>query len=314
MNEKYLPEGRRIGMPGNCRFTQSAASLEKARQSGAILEAVAVLCTGEMDLIVDLGEISGIIPRSEACYSPGGEVKDIAIITRVGRPVCFKVMSVDYSEKKPRAILSRRAAQEECEREYLADLIPGDIIPARVTHLENFGAFVDIGCGIVSLLSIDCISVSRISHPKERFSVGQDIYTVIRSTEDNGRIYVTHKELLGSWEENTARFEVGQTVAGIVRSVEEYGIFIELAPNLAGLAEVCGGVCVGQCAAVYIKNMIPEKMKVKLVIVDSGRAVRDSPKNDYFIDTSNVLHIDRWQYSPEGCSKIIETDFCPQRV
>ncbi|MGL0910084.1 hypothetical protein ACSTB0_13670, partial [Faecalibacterium wellingii] len=42
--------------------------------------------------------------------------------------------------------------------------------------------------------------------------------------------------LLGTWEENAAGFTVGETVVGIVRSVEEYGTFIEIAPNLAGLA------------------------------------------------------------------------------
>ena len=51
----------------------------------------------------------------------------------------------------------------------------GDVINAKVTHLEPFGAFVDIGCGIIGLLSIENISVSRISHPKDRFYVGQNI-------------------------------------------------------------------------------------------------------------------------------------------
>ena len=62
--------------------------------------------------------------------------------------------------------------------------------------------------------------------------------------------------------------EIGQTVAGVVRSVEDYGIFVELAPNLAGLAELKDGVVAGQTAAVYIKNIIPERMKIKLVIID----------------------------------------------
>lgn len=59
--------------------------------------------------------------------------------------------------------------------EYIAGLTCGDVIPVRITHLEPFGAFADIGCGIVSLLPIDAISVSRIDHPKERFTVGMDI-------------------------------------------------------------------------------------------------------------------------------------------
>lgn len=54
-------------------------------------------------------------------------------------------------------------------------------------------------------------------------------------------------------------FSTGETVGGIVRSIEPYGIFIELAPNLAGLAEPRENVRVGQAASVYIKALIPEK-------------------------------------------------------
>ena len=42
--------------------------------------------------------------------------------------------------------------------------------------------------------------------------------------------------MLGTWAENAALFSPGQTVTGVVRSVEDYGIFVELTPNLAGLA------------------------------------------------------------------------------
>ena len=63
-----------------------------------------------------------------------------------------------------------------------------------------------------------------------------DIKAVIKSVE-NGRISLSHKELLGTWEENAERFCAGETVSGIIRSVENYGAFVELTPNLAGLAE-----------------------------------------------------------------------------
>ncbi|EKC73106.1 hypothetical protein LEA_06396, partial [human gut metagenome] len=36
--------------------------------------------------------------------------------------------------------------------------------------------------------------------------------------------------------------------------VEDYGIFVELAPNLAGLAECASGPRAGDSAAVYIKR------------------------------------------------------------
>jgi transcriptional accessory protein Tex/SPT6 len=71
---------------------------------------------------------------------------------------------------------------------YISKLIPGDIIPAKVTHLEQFGAFVDIGCGIPSLIPIDAISISRISHPVDRFVPNQDIKVIIKKfqAEESG--------------------------------------------------------------------------------------------------------------------------------
>lgn len=123
---------------------------------------------------------------------------------------------------------------------------------------------------------------------------------------DQGHICLTHKELLGTWQQNAERFAVGETVPGIVRSIEDYGIFIELAPNLAGLAELKSGIKVGDCACVYIKAIIPEKMKIKLIIVnccDDGCVPLEAP---YFITEG---HIDRWVYSTPGAPKYIVTDF-----
>jgi len=306
--QMYKPEGFCIGTEGRETF-YSQNTLERAAATGKILEAQATLCDAEFSLHVDLGSMKGKIPRSEAVYQPSGEeIKDIAVITRVGKTVCFKVLGFAEENGETVAILSRREAQKACLENYLMTLIPGDVVDAQVTHLEPFGAFVDIGCGVISLLSIDCISVSRISHPRDRFYTGMHIRTVIRSIDrEASRIYVSHKELLGTWEENVEKFEVGQTIAGVVRSIEPYGIFVELTPNLAGLAEYRDGVLPGQRAAVYIKNIIPEKMKVKLVLVD---AYCSSAPSDYRFDYFETrTHIDRFVYSPSACDRRIETDF-----
>ena len=314
MHNKYLPEGSLIKTSENREYISSPGGLERAAQQGRILEATALRCDSDMRLYVDLYGMRGIIEKKEAAYCRPGEVlKDIAVISRVGKPVCFKVIDTDYDAHGPFVRLSRRDAQLECMRNYLCDLIPGDIINATVTHLESFGAFVDIGCGIPSLLSVDCISVSRISHPRDRLSPGMPIRCAVRSVEpESGRIFVTMRELLGTWLQNAARFEIGHTVAGIVRSIEDYGIFIELAPNLAGLAELRddGLRCPepGEYAAVYIKNIIPERMKVKLVMIDSHSADAAIRPPEYFIG-ENVSHIDRWLYSPPYSKKVIETVF-----
>ena len=307
----YKPEGGLISTFQNHELTSSRAGLERALEKQLIIEAPATMCDHNFNLHVALGgKIKGIIPKEEAQYTRKEEPKDIAILTRVGKPVCFKVMGF---ERRPSgevvAILSRKEAQRECLLNYIDTLLPGDIIPSKITHLEPFGAFVDIGCGIISLLSIDSISVSRISHPSARLAVGDSIYTVVKSVEDSGRIYVSERELLGSWEENAALFTEGETVKGIVRSVESYGIFVELKPNLAGLAEYREDVAVGDTAAVYIKSIIPEKMKIKLIIIDSHDSQKLHEPLEYFIDTDTVTHIDSWVYSPPSCKRIIESVF-----
>ena len=309
--EKYKPEGLLIKSVKNREYISSIEGLYKALEDQAILEAPAVLCDHNLNLHVELAGCEGIIPKNEVYLTKHNEdLKDIAILTRVGKNVSFKVVGFeDMGGGRIRPVLSRKAAQKECLEYYVKSLIPGDIIPARVTHVENFGAFVDIGCGIISLLSIDSISVSRISHPRDRVSAGDTLYTVVKSIDENGRVFVSMRELLGNWEENTSRFSEGQTVRGVVRSVESYGIFVELAPNLAGLAEHREGISPGQLAAVYIKSIIPEKMKIKLIIIDSDDSPLPKMPLEYFVDVGKVTHLESWTYSPKNSKKIIETVF-----
>ena len=312
MPNVYLPEGMLLGTPENTAFLATMTGLEKAMMQGKILESVAILCDASMSLTFKLGNVRARMEKSEVAATPDGmPPKDIAVISRVGKAVCFKIIGFEKGrDGEPIALLSRRAAQEEYIENVFSLLLPGDILPSRVTHLEPFGAFVDIGCGVISLLSIDCISISRISHPKDRFAPGQYIRTVVKSVDQaENRIFVSHKELLGTWEENAAAFTPGQTVTGIVRSIEDYGIFVELAPNLAGLAEAREGVCIGQHVAVYIKSILPERMKIKLVLIDNFRTdIRAGLPLEYFIPDS-VTHIDFWQYSPVECNKLVESVF-----
>lgn len=303
----YYPEGWRIDTPQNRSAMLNYSALVDACRDGQILEGRAILCDNAHNLIVDLGCMKGLIPREDSAIGiREGAVRDIAIISRVNRPVCFLIEGFQKQEDgSTMAILSRRLAQEKCWEEHLSQLVPGDVIDAKITHLEPFGAFADIGCGIVSLLPIDAISISRIDHPRERFEVGMDIRAIVKSIEHD-RITLSHKELLGTWEQNRDRFQVGETVAGIIRSVEPYGVFIELTPNLAGLAETKEGVRPGQQASVFIKNIIPSRMKVKLIIIDTfADTYRPSPP-EYFFSGD---HMDCFLYSPPSSEKQIRTDF-----
>ena len=308
----FFPEGFLIDSQNNKSFLINEASLSNAKSLGIILESKATLCDKNHNLIVDLDCMEGFIPRDETSIGiREGTTRDIAIISRVNKSVCFVVDSFEKkNDGKTRVILSRRKAQEMCMREKILNLKQGDIIDAIVTHMENFGTFVDIGCGIVSFLPIDMISVSRISHPNERFKNGMKIKVIVKSVLGD-RINLTHKELLGTWEENCKEFEVGQTVPGIVRSIEDYGIFVELKPNLAGLAEPKEGIFKGQQISVYIKNIIPEKMKIKLVIIESFESKATPQPFKYFFKGN---HMNEFIYSPISCTKSIGTNFLTRNL
>lgn len=305
---KFTPEGCLLDTMENRAALSSPSALAEAMRSEKILEARAIVCDSGHNLILDLGCMRGVIPREEGAIGiKEGTVRDIAILSRVNRPVCFVVRDFTRDEYgRVTAVCSRRAAQERCVSEYLSRLVPGDVIPARVTHIEAFGVFADIGCGISSLLPIDSISVSRIEHPRERFSVGMQLQAVVKSI-DNGRITLSHKELLGTWEENAAQFSPGETVPGIVRSVESYGVFVELAPNLAGLAELRENLTPGQHASVFIKSILPQRMKIKLIIIETFDAEprKPDPPQYFFHGT----HMNRFLYSPIGCEKTVLTEF-----
>lgn len=302
----FYPEGLKERENKGKRKRYTLSELSQAKEKGEILEATAYMCDSDHNLLLNLGEINGVIPRVEGAVGIAeGKTKEIALISRVGKTVCFTVEEIHTGEN-PYALLSRKNAMERCYEEFLSRLTPGDIIDARITHLESFGAFCDIGCGNIALLPIDAISVSRISHPKDRFQVGDDIKAIIKSVAEDGKITLSHKELLGTWEENACAFSAGQTVTGVVRSVEDYGIFVEITPNLAGLAEPKENVKVGQQASVYIKSILRDKMKIKLIIIDSFNSTY-SPEIKYFIPDNKL---DEWDYSPKNCYKRISTKFC----
>ena len=276
--------------------------------TGEVLQSTALAYDTDRCLRFEIAGHRARMPFAECVdTAPGEEIKDIAVLTRVGRPTCFIVTGSQRDENGEEIyLLSRAEAQRQCKRQYLDTLEAGSVLPCTVTHIEGFGAFCDIGCGIAALLPIDCLSVSRISSPADRVRVGQQLLCAIKNRDAQGRIVLTLRELLGTWSENAACFAPGETVVGIVRSVEEYGVFIEIAPNLAGLAEADPTLTPGQTVSVYIKNILPDKMKIKLVVVNKnlGQPLRFEPH--YFVTRGRIK---KWIYSTPQSRKQIETVF-----
>ena len=296
MNARFLPEGRLLYTSENQCACASRRALLQAMDEGRVLEGRALLCSACHDLVVQAGPFTGTILREETALGIAeGSTREIAILSRVGKPVCFTVEAVEGPEDAPVLLFSRRRAQALALRHILASWRPGRIVPATVTHLEPFGAFVDIGCGVPSMIGIENLSISRIPHPGCRMAPGQEIYALVTGVDEAlGRVTLSHKELLGTWSENAARLSPGMTIPGYVRSIKEYGVFIELFPNLSGLAEYREGLNEGDRVSVYIKSILPDRRKIKLRIIE--RLPReDSPAPLPYFHKEGLL--EDWQYA-----------------
>lgn len=159
---------------------------------------------------------------------------------------------------------------EEKIKIVISNLKPGMIIDGIVKNIKPYGAFIQIENGITGFLRIDDISISRIKNPNERLKIGQNVKIMVKSIEeDKNRVNFTYKELLGNWEENVNKYTEKSFTKGIVKGSDKFknGLFIELTPNLVGMAEYQEGYEYGQEVNVFIKKILKDKKKIKLDII-----------------------------------------------
>lgn len=257
--QKFIPEG------WNPKEEYTIEQLEYAKLFGKTIEGFVTSCDENYNLHVSLGKnIVGIIPKDE--FELNDNIKPSIYKNKENTAVQFKV--IDMSDNN--IMLSRKAVKQEAFNWVRDDLKTGDIVCGIVKNIRPFGAFIEIGGGMVGLLHIEDISVSRIKTPEERLYVGQKINVMIKSIDkDEERICLSYKELLGNWEDNVKELEEKTVVDGIIKEADKYknGIFIELKPNLVAMAEYQEGLKYGQRVKVLIKKIIKSKRKIKVVII-----------------------------------------------
>lgn len=283
--------------------------VNRAIDNKNILESLVISCDGDLNLELKMGEgIIGKIAFDEVEYRfDGASTKEIAALSKVGRHVQYIPTAINQNEDGTYLVTcSRKLAQKECYDNYISKLVPGDIIDAKITSIENYGVFCDIGCGIIALLPTKLISVTHIINPKDILDVSANLKVVVRKVKEDGKIELTHRELLGTWKEEASNLSVGKTVVGTVLSVEDYGTFVRLSQNLSGLASPTPGVELnpGDMVSVHINSIYEDTLKVKLSIVSKIGSETEKLKFKYYTTSG---HIDEWVYS-DG-KKSIKTDF-----
>jgi small subunit ribosomal protein S1 len=157
----------------------------------------------------------------------------------LGRTLRLRV--IEFDPERGRLVLSERAAQAAPGRrwELLRCLQPGQKVAGIVSNLTAFGAFVDLG-GVEGLIHVSEISWGRVRHPADVLRLGQNVESVVLSTDpDLGRIALSLKELCPDpWTSLDRRVRLDDVVEGVVTSVVRFGAFVEIEEGVEGLVHV----------------------------------------------------------------------------
>lgn len=254
-------------------------------------------------LIIDLGnDIEGVLPLDK--FEDSENISLSGIVSKVGSNICAFIEDINESENKVN--LNRARLHKWYKSEVLDNMEYGSVFSTNVISVAPFGVFIDMGYGVLGLLSKNDISIARIPNINDAFSPDEELKVVYKGKTNMGYV-VSHKELLGNWEENVADFSEGEVTLGIIRDIKPYGAFIEIAPNLTGLADIIDGFNykIGQSITVLFKSANMDKQKVKLHIVKPS-PTEYKPKYVYKIN-SGVLK--EWVYTPKSSRKEIKSIF-----
>ena len=241
--------------------TYTLEQLQEIKQNQQVLDMYIEDIDESLNMLGIIGNnIKAMIPRDEASSIVGddGLVEEKFIVNKKGKviPVCIK--EIIQNEDKIELIMSKKILELKVRRWMYMHLK----LRGVVVSTTDYAAFVDVGGGVTGILKTQDMSDTMLQHASDMFKVGQRINVIVKKYDrDTGRIELTYKELLGTFEQNVAKIKEGDIIEGIVRNRIKTGVFVELKPNLVGLVEY------GQKVLVSVKRIIPEKKKIKLIII-----------------------------------------------
>lgn len=211
---------------------ESWVELEKMHEKGENVTGV-IFGRVKGGFTVDLEGVVAFLPGSQADVRP---IKDPTSIMDIPQP--FQILKMD--KKLGNIVVSRKAILEdsrsEAREEMLSNIKEGDVLDGVVKNITDYGAFVDLG-SVDGLLHVTDISWSRINHPSEVLSFGQEIkVVVIKFNEETKRISLGMKQLDSNpWDNVTEEIPVGKAMTGKVTNIADYGVFIEIKDGIEGL-------------------------------------------------------------------------------
>lgn len=270
--------------------------LHKAKENGEILEATVQKCDKKLTLELNLGNsIIGKIAIEDLEDTQSENIK-AAAMSKVGKTIKFIVVDIENKDENTFVKCSRALVQKRCNAEYISKLRPGDIIEALALKYETYGIFCDIGCGITALLPTGKIRVPYIIDPCSENKSIKKLYAVVNKIHSDGKIELTHKELLGTWKDEVSKLHKGEIRLGKVLKEDDCGYFIMISQNLKGLAESGNNkLNPGDTVSVKILHINENRHRVKLQIIDKVENQHIFKEYDYKLKSG---HINKWEYYP----------------
>ena len=159
----------------------------------------------------------------------------------IGRALTF--MIAEYAEDGRNIVLTRRPILEEEKQSRKAalkeTLNEGMKVTGKVTSVQKFGAFVDIG-GVEGLLPVSEIAWSRTEKVSDVLSVGQQVEVIIKKLDwENNKFSFSLKDALPDpWERAADAFPVGSFHPGTVSRLAPFGVFVTLKEGIDGLIHI----------------------------------------------------------------------------
>ena len=254
---------------------QQWQTLHDALQSHTWLD-VEVTGVNRGGLIVHYHALRGFVPSSHL----GAVLPDMDEPTRRGvlsnhLGHKMKLRVIELEPDQDRIVFSERAAPEgdDCPTELpliLQEVQPGEMRRGKVTNLTAFGAFVDLG-GYEGLIHVSELSWSRVGHPRDLLSLGQEIDVfVINADPGQGRIALSLKRAKSDpWHGIESRYQIGQIVQGVITNVVQFGAFAKVEDDLEGLIHVSE---LAEGSFLHPRNIVREgdHVTARVIGVDGG--------------------------------------------
>jgi len=223
---------------------------------------------------VDLGGFDGLLHVSDISWNRVSKPEDVL---SAGEKVRVRILKIDPETKK--ISLGLKQLQPEPWEAAPSKYQAGQRVTGPVTHLADFGAFVELEPGVEGLIHISEMSWGKkVRHPSDVVKEGDRVDAVILAIKpEEKRISLGLKQTLTDpWSDATQRFPVGSQVEGPVTKMMALGAFVQIAEGVEGLVHVSeisaekrihhpqDVLRVGQVVKAQVLGIAPEKRQIKL--------------------------------------------------